>query len=479
MENAYANETNNILLGDMTEQAENVEAELSLAEIFRILLKGKWLIGILVFVAVIGTFSYLKFLSPGIGKVQTIISFNYNGIEKGLDPHGKNMDVSMIKSPLVLDNVVKALSLEQYGISSNDLRININITPIIPGNITEHITRLEEDIKGNIETLQKYIYYPNKYIINFNLNRKMNISASLAQQIVDEVVKQYQEYFYKTYSDMSVLASAIHPVDYEEYDYPEISTVIHNQLNIFTSYLRTKLSQESGSNFRSVETGLSFGDILESISIVQRVDLNRLDSIIGAYNLTKNKEKLIRLYEYRIKMDQLKMNQKNDEAALLMNTVKEYQKDQKLVMSGLAGMDNNGLIKLEETDEYYNTLTQHYIDAGIAAKESEMMILHYQQEIDKLLHDEVEASDKAAAEADVNSLVSVIKERIEYWVELTNTTATEYYQINLFNQAITRNSPSEFISSLSESKMTLAISAALAFMLGAFIVFMRYYLKSN
>ena len=165
MENAYANETNNILLGDMTEQAENVEAELSLAEIFRILLKGKWLIGILVFVAVIGTFSYLKFLSPEIGKVQTIISFNYNGIEKGLDPHGKNMDVSMIKSPLVLDNVVKALSLEQYGISSNDLRININITPIIPGNITEHITRLEEDIKGNIETLQKYIYYPNKNII--------------------------------------------------------------------------------------------------------------------------------------------------------------------------------------------------------------------------------------------------------------------------------------------------------------------------
>jgi len=222
MENAYTNETNNLLLGDMTEQSENVEAELSLAEIIRVFLKGKWLIGTLVFVAVIGTFSYLKFLSPGIGKVKTIISFNYNGIEKGLDPHGKNMDVSMIKSPVVLDNVVKALTLEQYGVSSNDLRININITPIIPGNITEHITRLEGDIKGNIETLQKYIYYPNKYIINFNLNRKMNISASLAQQIVDEVVKQYQEYFYKTYSDMSVLASAIHPVDYAEYDYPEI-----------------------------------------------------------------------------------------------------------------------------------------------------------------------------------------------------------------------------------------------------------------
>ena len=479
MENAYTNETNNILPGDIKKRSEDteIETELSLAEIIRILLKGKWLMGTMIFIAVIGTFCYLKFLSPSIGDVQTIISFNYSGIEKGLDPHGKNMDVSMIKSPLVLERVVKALELEQYGISSNDLRTNINITPIIPGNITEHITRLEGDIKVNIETLQEYIYNPNKYIINFKLNRKMNISASLARQLVDEVVKQYQEYFYKAYSDMSVLASAIHPVDYAEYDYQEISTVIHNQLNIFTSYLRTKLSQENGSNFRSIETGLSFGDILESISIVQQVDLNRLDSIIGAYNLTKNKEKLIKLYEYRIKMDQLKMNQKNDEAALLMNTIKDYQKDQKLVMSGVAGMDNAGLIKLEETDEYYNTLTQQYIDAGIDAKESEMMIIHYQQEIDKLLNDSVNIYDKAEAEADVNSLVSVIKDRIGYWIELTNITATEYYQINLFNQAITRNSPSEFISILSESKMTLAISAAIAFMLGAFIIFMRYYVK--
>jgi len=478
MENAYVKESNEILAKNMDEQDEIVLDEISLADIIRVILKGKWFIGLLVVIALVGTYAYYRFLTPKIGEVKTIISYNYKGIEKGLDPHGKNIDVSMIKSPLVLENVVNALSLQQYGITSDDLRVNINITPVIPGNITENIKRLEEDIKSNIEPLQQYIYYPNKYIITFRLARKLKISSQMAQQIVDEIVKQYQQYFYKTYSDMSVLSSAIQPVDYAEYDYPEISTVLNNQLNIFISYLKTKLNQEDGSNFRSVETGLSFGDILESISIIKQVDLNRLDSIIGAYNLTKNKDKLIKLYEYRIKTEELNMAQKNDEASLILNTIKDYQKDQKLVMAGLAGTDGSGFINMEETDKYYNTLTQQYIDAGIAAKESEKKILHYQQEIEKLMNDTVDAVSKAQAEADVVKLVSVIKERIEYWIELTNKTAAEYYEKNLFNQAITRNSPSEYIY-MGENKTVFLIAMALAFLLGACIVFINFYLKTN
>ena len=284
-----------VLLKQEEKETGFQEEEISLAEILRIIINGKWLIGALFFICVLACFIYFKFLAPEIGNIQTIISYNYEGIEKGLDPNGKNMDVSMIKSPIVLDQVVHALELNEIGLSSDDLRKNIDISPIIPGNVTQNIKRLEENISSNIDSLQAYIYYPNKYIINFRVSRKLNISTALAQQILDEVIRQYQQYFYRTYSDMSVLANAIQPLDYEEYDYPEISTVIHNQLDIFTNYLRTKMDQEYGSNFRSVETGMSFGDIMESISIIKKVDLSRLDSIIGAYNLTKNKEKLIKL----------------------------------------------------------------------------------------------------------------------------------------------------------------------------------------
>lgn len=482
MDNLLANDKIEVILKQEEKLEDSIpEEEISLAEMLRVFIKGKWIIGSLVVVAILASFLYIKYLSPEIGSVQTIISFNYKGIEKGLDPNGKNMDVSMIKSPVVLDQVVKALQLDQVNLSSDDLRRNINITPVIPGNVTEHIKRLESDIKGNIEPLQQYIYYPNKYIISFKLERRLGISTQYAQQIVDEVVKQYQQYFYKTYSDMSVLANAIHPVDYTEYDYPEVSTVIRNQLDIFTNYLQTKLSEEGGSNFRAVETGLSFSDIMESISIIKQVDMGRLDSIIGAYNLTKDKDKLIKLYEYQIKQQELKMKQKNDEAALLTDMIQKYQKNQKLVLASMAtaGPEASGFLNVDDTDQYYNELTQQYIEAGIAAKNSQIMMQYYQQEIDKLLNDTVDAAVKAAAEADVNAYIPVIKERIEYWIDVTNKTVTEYYETNLFNQAITRNSPSEFTSNLSDSKMLIAIAAAVALLLGACIVFIRYYLKAH
>jgi capsular polysaccharide biosynthesis protein len=477
MENALMNDEL-VLKREEHEEFPHNE-EISLAELLRVIISGKWLIMLFVVVGLIASFVYIKYLSDDTGRISTIISYNYNGIEEGLDPNGKNMDVSMIKSPVVLEQVVKALSLDQLGISSDDLRLSLNITPIIPGNVTENIKRLEEQKTGNIEPLQKYVYYPNRYLITFKMKRKLNVSAVTAQQIVDEVVKQYQQYFYRTYSDMSVLANAIQPVDYSEYDYPEVSKVIHNQLNIFTNFLRTKLSQSDGRNFRSIATGLSFQDILESVSIIKEVDLNRLDSLIGAYNLTKNKEKLIRLYEYRIKTEELNMAQKNDEAALLTDMIQKYQKDKKLVLAAAASMEGAQLLDIEETDEYYNTLTDKYVSAGIAAKTSANMIIYYQKEIEKLLNDTVDEVVKARAEQDVNEYIPVIKERIEHWIDLTNQTVDEYYQINLFNKAITRLSPSQYTSNLGDNKMVIAIAAALALMLGVCIVFIRYYLKKN
>ena len=218
------------------------------------------------------------------------------------------MDVSMIKSPIVLDQVVHALDLNEIGLSSDDLRKNIDISPIIPGNVTQNIKRLEENISSNIDSLQAYIYYPNKYIINFRVGRKLSISTALAQQILDEVIRQYQQYFYRTYSDMSVLANAIQPLDYEEYDYPEISTVIHNQwISLQIIYERKWIR-----NMAAISIGRNRHVLWRYHGIHfhhKKVDLSRLDSIIGAYNLTKNKEKLIKLYEYRIKQAELSMNQ--------------------------------------------------------------------------------------------------------------------------------------------------------------------------
>ena len=137
MENLLANDKIEVILRQEERPEEGIqEEEISLAEILRVFLKGKWIIGSLVIAAILISFLYIKFFAPEIGNIQTIISFNYKGIERGLDPNGKNLDVSMIKSPMVMDQVVRALQLDQYDITSDDLRKSINITPVILSTVT-------------------------------------------------------------------------------------------------------------------------------------------------------------------------------------------------------------------------------------------------------------------------------------------------------------------------------------------------------
>ena len=69
MENAYANETNKIF---MNETKEIIQDEISLADIIRVILKGKWLIGVLVIIAVIGTYSYYRFLARSSAKFKLL-----------------------------------------------------------------------------------------------------------------------------------------------------------------------------------------------------------------------------------------------------------------------------------------------------------------------------------------------------------------------------------------------------------------------
>ena len=108
----------------------------------------------IIFIGVIACLSISSFFSE-IGNIQTIISYNYEG-EKN-DPNGKNMDVSMIKSPIVLDQVVHALELNEIGLSSDDLEKISTSLADHSGKCNWNIKRLENI--NNIDSLQAYIYY--------------------------------------------------------------------------------------------------------------------------------------------------------------------------------------------------------------------------------------------------------------------------------------------------------------------------------
>jgi len=308
------------------------------------------------------------------------------------------------------------------------------------------------------------------------------MSRNTGKQVLTEIVREYQRQFNLEYSDREVLADIVGPLDYSEYDYPDISTIVHNQINLIRNFLDAKIKKAK--DFRSIETGLSFTDIYESVEVIAAVDVSRMDSMIGAFNLTKDKDELIKFYEYRIKMKELEIAKKQEESQLASEMLQKYQKDQNvLLIPGLSsdGSQQNGMndiIKIGGDNSYYDELAERSTEAGIAAKAGVHDLEYYRKEIERLQSDTIPESQKQIAAKEVDKLSEGIKEKLSHWIELTNKTAAEYYDNYLFNKAIAEVSPSEIYPAHDNLKMIIAVSLAIGLMIGFLAAFMREYIKS-
>jgi len=452
--------------------------EITLRNIMEVIFRGKWFITLMVIISMLLSMAGYMYLEPYKGSASMIISFNFDGIEKGLDPYGNNFDISKMKAPTVLSKVVNNLGLAKYGISADDLGTNIELVPIIPGDVTEKIKSLEEAKKQNIQDVQDYTYYPNRYTVTLSIPKSFPIEESKARDILDELYKQYQEYFFYSYSDRSILANAMGPVNYDKYDYPEMSSVIRNQVEIIKNYLTTKNKEIGASDFRSKKTGFAFADIIDSIDVLEKVDLQRIDSIIQSYNLTKDKVTLIKLYEHRVQESQLQSQKKADESRIYADMVGKYQKDKKVIILSGANETQNS-VETNETSKYYDNLMDKSVSAGVTSRNALYDIAYYNAQIARLMKDKIDPALKTKAEKDVLALLPDIKSKLQNWIDVTNNTVQEFYESQLYSKAMTKLSPAEYKGMLSVIAIYLAIGLAGGLAIGILLAFLKAYWRKS
>ncbi len=457
--------------------------DISLREIIEILIKAKWIIVVSAIVGILIAFvvgMYMQYLQPYKGSVNMIVTFNFNGIEKGLDPYGNDFDISKAKSPAVLSKVVANLNLSNYGISEDNIRTNLKIIPIIPGNITEKIKSLQESKAQNVGDGQDYTYYPNTYLVTLNLPRSFSISSFEAREILDELFKQYKKYFYSSYFSGAFLTDEIGPIDYSIYDYPQQIEILQNQIMTLKNYLKIKNNEVGASGFRSKKYGFTFSDLIESITVLEKVDLQNIGASIDSFNLTKDKEALIKLYEYRIQESEMISKKKNDEANIYANSINKYQKDKNiLVIPGNGVTSDLSSVEKNQTSKYYDDLIEKSILAETQAKESVNNANYYRKQIDKLKNDTVEMSQKKEAEKRVNAMLDDVRTKFREYIDVSNETVQEFYNSELFKRAMTIISPAEYSSSKSNLKLYLAIGALAGLIFGLFAAFLKEYMKRS
>lgn len=459
-----------------------MEEGVSIKDIFDVLSRGKGTITLVTLIAfLLSICASALYLWKGVdysGTAKALISFNYEGIEKGLDPHGKILDVNMIKAPVVLDRVLQETGLYDQKITTEDIRKNIHVEGIIPEGVIDRILTIkkmaEKDVT-KLEQLNELEYHPTQYLVTLKCSKGLGLDEKSAQTVLNSVLESYRHYFLDTYADKDVLASALGELDYKEYDYPEIIRVMKGQIDIMRSYLKDKMQKSP--DFRAKSTQMTFGDIVSYLDILDGVDVARSSSIISLYNITKDKDKLISLYEYRIRQYKNDMAKKQEEAKQVKEAANGYQKDKSVLLA--PGLGTEGLTPFEfsQKNENYDALVNRAISAGVSATNYLYDIDFYTTELERLKNDTVLPEVKNKYQAEIEKDIESAAEKIRKWVDLVNRTVEEYYETEVFKDAtkvvVPAQYESQLMGSLKQIGMIVATGVFVGFLLGLLIVWLR------
>lgn len=434
--------------------------EITLREIIEAIWKGKWLIALVIIIAlaVTGVGTYL--MLPNSNSIVVIIEMNYPGIELGKNPDGTQFDIRQLKSPYVIEHALKETELLSTGIKPDEIRRNIDIIPIIPDGITQ---KAETMIKqGNTFT-----YYPSEFKVTYKVNKAFSYNQGIG--LIETIISEYQKYFYTLYSDVKTIENTIGSLEYSTYDYPDIVEVITTQIVGIQEFMTEKTLEDS--NFRSSETGYNFADLNRSYDILKTVDTSKLESLVNTNTLTKDRLKLIKDYEYKVKRMELDQAKKNSEAEEARHLMEQFKKEDLVLIPDNTGKE----LRTENPQSYYNKLAETAINASVEATNLQHEIDYYKKEIDRLISVTETINTKRIEEAD--QLIDAIKTKLVDLIKVTNATIEDYYAYK-YGTSIRQVAPAEMVSGIN-ILMNLGIALAIGLMAGVFVVFIRHYWKST
>ncbi|MCM1048329.1 MAG: hypothetical protein NC433_07885 [Clostridiales bacterium] len=365
---------------------------------------------------------------------QAVITFQYEGIEEGLDPNGSSFDINKIKSPTVIEAALNNLEIE--GVSVENVRRNISIEGVIPEDAVERITVINQMAEKDATQYEKILdvtYFPAQYVIS--LYQIKGISGTETRDILNALLESYKTYFLETYANTEVLTVTSNLIEYKDYDYAESVDMLQSQMDIMLTYVQER--QEQAPDFRSVNTGLSFGDIVTSLETIENVDMANLSSYIETNTLTKDKERQVEYYAYRIKKDNMELSSLQQQLAATQETIDTYEKDPVVIVSSQETTQ-----EIKQNSEYYDQLIERKIELTdqIATINTEINDMYTQ-------FNTIIESSKTNTQSEydrADEMLERLTVKLSEWTQLIEDTTEEYYSTTLFSNAVKIAVPAQF-----------------------------------
>ena len=416
---------------------------------------------LLIFAACIGiclglVVTGVQYLIGDSSYARAVVSFQYEGIEEGLDPNGASFDINKLKSPIVIENALASLNITD--ISTEDIRQNIKIEGVIPEDAVERITVIKEMALEDISNYEKILdvsYFPSQYIVYLYKDRFM--ASEDTEAILNAVLESYREYFLDTYANTAVLSVTSNLIDYQDYDYVESIDMLESQMEIMQNYVFERRQQAP--DFRSVNTGLSFGDIHNSLQMIEDIDLANLTSYVENIALSKDKTRMKEYYNYKIRKYEMELSELQVQLNTVQNTLDTYVKDPVVIVSS-----QESTHEISQKNEYYDRLVEKKLDLNKTISEVNTDLNETYELLNKLTSI---TKGNTQTEFDyADKMLDKVAATMAEWITLVEETTEEYYTTTLFSNAYKIAVPAKYQANgglVSIAKVLIVCAAAMVF----------------
>jgi hypothetical protein len=467
----------------------NDEKQMTLKDILRIFNNASVKIFVATLIAgvigVIAAGTYYFFFAPQhSGAVIGIISFNYNGAEEGLDPFGRLLDVTKIKSPKVLDRALTELNLYAKGVTVEDVRQNITIEGIVPDDAFQRILTyraIAEEEPSKLEEILDLFYVPTQYAVTLSIPSRFSfLSGAAGIELLTAIFHSYQIYFFEEYSARNILSTAIFSLPYEEYDYSESYKILNGQFNNILNYLVEKRNESP--DFRAKSTQMSFGDIVRNINLIRDIDLLNMRALIDIRLLTKNVD--FRILSYRALVAEKEMDEiiAMENAVATWNAIETYEKDS-TIWFGTVGQ---AALEFNESSGFYDDLITRALRYEETAIRLRAEIDYHEEMIANLYNAETPGDPVADFQRQldilhIESLIQSVSGKMAMWIDIINETVDEYMETEVLKDvtkiALLPKYTSHFASYASRLLIIIAAVTLIGFALSTIYAYLKALFK--
>ena len=364
-----------------------------------------------------------QFTKP-MATVSSLVTYDYDVIEEETEqnkkvepypvtdltaPDGKPLDLEQITSAYVLQQAIDMTPLSE-SITVEALRRNIQIQR----NLTENSKRQQEVAaqmvtdKNNaayttVQNLQ--LVYENKVVVSltngFSADEE-SISKTVLpdgelQALLNNILNAYNDFMVLTYANKKLPDDAFSVIDTQSMDFLESLDMMRSAVDKLYEYCENQ--PENIRMQRSVKTGLSLDDLMETLNTVRSVNVDYLYSYVYTNSLTRDSATILTNYLYQLRLATNNRDQIQDNIATTQAILDTYKNDEIYVSM----QDSDTSRSTQTTTDYYNEL-----------------VLAQAENYDKLADIEVQITDINGKIANLTNSTNT-QVGIEINDELTNT----------------------------------------------------------